>query len=107
MSKAAVSLILLAVAILAAWAQDQPPVPGAAPSTPPVTVLENTGKPILLPFQCAAEDIQWAGLTCSEEEPCPTYLELTAVESAGDRILTAGNVHSTAVTLFSVLLASD
>jgi photosystem II stability/assembly factor-like uncharacterized protein len=62
---------------------------------------------MVLPFQCTAEDVQWAGLTCSEEEPCPTYLELTAVESAGDRILAAGNIHSTSVTLFSVLFASD
>jgi photosystem II stability/assembly factor-like uncharacterized protein len=62
---------------------------------------------MVLPFQCTAEDIQWAGLQCSEEEPCPIYLELTAVESAGDRILVAGNIHSTSVTLFSVLLSSD
>jgi photosystem II stability/assembly factor-like uncharacterized protein len=70
-------------------------------------VLENTGKPIVLPFQCTAESLQWAGLSCTEEEPCSLYLELTAAESAGDRILVAGNVHSTAITLSSVLLASD
>ena len=62
---------------------------------------------MVLPFQCTAEDIQWAGLSCTEEEPCPLYLELTAVEPAGDRILAAGNIHSTAVTIASVLLASD
>ena len=43
----------------------------------------NDGKPITLPFQCTAEDIQWAGMTCSEDEPCPIYLELSSVEAVG------------------------
>ncbi|HEY2012528.1 MAG TPA: hypothetical protein VGH38_03455 [Bryobacteraceae bacterium] len=91
-----------------ARSQDVPPPPppaAAAPISPPV--LENNGKPIVLPYQCTIEDIQSAGLSCSEEEPCAIYLELTAVETAGNRILAAGNIHSAAVTLFTVLLASD
>lgn len=100
-------LILLALATPPAWAQDQPPPASPPPAPPPAPVLENTGKPMVLPFQCTAEDLQFAGLSCTEEEPCPLYLELTAVEPAGDRILAAGNVHSTAITLASVLLASD
>ena len=62
---------------------------------------------MLLPFSCTNEDIVWAGLACSEEEPCPTYLELTAVEAVGSRILAAGNIHSDTVTLYSVLLGSE
>jgi photosystem II stability/assembly factor-like uncharacterized protein len=46
-------------------------------------------------------------LSCSEDEPCPVYLELAAVESAAGRIFAAGNIHSSAVTLYSVLLASE
>lgn len=105
--KAIVTVILVAFAVPAAWVQDQPPAASPAPAPPPAPVLDNTGKPMVLPFQCTAEDLQWAGLSCTEEEPCPLYLELTAVETAGDRILSAGNIHSTAVTLASVLLASD
>jgi photosystem II stability/assembly factor-like uncharacterized protein len=84
-----------------AFAQDPPPTP------PPPPVLENSGKPMLLPFQCTDEDIQLSGLTCSEEDPCPIYLELSAVEGAGQRLLVAGNLHTSAVTVFSTLLASE
>jgi hypothetical protein len=74
------------------------------PEPPP---LENTGKPILLPFQCTDDDIQWAGLSCSAEEPCPVYLELTAVEAIGTKLFTAGNIHAQTITLYAVLLGSD
>ena len=50
--------------------------------------------------------MEWAGMSCSDEEPCPVYLELAAVESVGNRIFLAGNIHSNAVTLYSLLLAS-
>ena len=107
--RAAGFLVSLVLALPAGWAQDQPPATAPVPATAPATipVLENTGKPMMLPFQCTIEDVQWAGLSCPEEEPCAIYLELTAVESAGDGILAAGNIHSTAVTLASVLLASE
>jgi len=89
-----------------AFAQDTlPPAAPAAPAPPPV--LENSGKPMLLPFQCTDEDIQLFGLTCSEEDPCPIYLELTAVEATGNHIYLAGNLHTPAVTLFSALVVSD
>jgi hypothetical protein len=67
----------------------------------------NPGKPVQLPFQCTDEDIQWAGLTCSAEEPCPIYLELTAVEAVGNKLFATGNIHSQTVTLYSVLVGSD
>ena len=60
-----------------------------------------------LPYQCTPDDQQWAGLACSEDEPCPIYLELNAAESSGARLFVAGNIHSSTVTLYSVLLASD
>ena len=89
------------LAAAATWAQGQPPANPAPP------VLENSGKPMLLPFRCTEDDVQWAGLSCSEDEPCPVYLELAAVESAAGRIFAAGNIHALAVTLYSVLLASE
>jgi hypothetical protein len=100
-------LSIVAVALLSAglWGLTQDPAPPAAPPPPPV--LENTGKPILLPFQCTEEDIQKGGLSCTEEDPCPVYLELGAVDGSGSRVLAAGNLHTSAVTLYSVLLQSD
>jgi photosystem II stability/assembly factor-like uncharacterized protein len=101
------SLLILPCVGLWLCAQDQPPAEAARIAPLPPPALENTGKPMVLPFQCTAEDIQWAGLSCSEEEPCPVYLELTAAASAGDKFFAVGNIHSAAVTLFSVTLASE
>lgn len=70
-------------------------------------LLTSSGKPIQLPFQCTDDDIQWAGLSCSAEEPCPTYLELTGVEAIGEKLFATGNIHAQTVTLYSVLLGSD
>jgi len=70
-------------------------------------ILENVGKPIQLPFHCTDEDIQWGGLSCTAEEPCPIYLELTGVESIGNKLFTTGNLHAQTITLYSVLLGSD
>jgi len=81
--------------------------PAPAPAVSTETVLENSGKPITLPFRCTDEDIQWAGLSCSEDEPCPVYLEITAAEGVGSQIFATGNVHSDIVTLYSVLLKSQ
>ena len=97
-------------------AQEIPPVPqipkpadpAAQPETPaPPPVLQNTGKPMLVPFQCMPEDIQSAGLACSEDDPCQIYLELAALATTGSRILAAGNLHAEAATLYSVLLGSE
>ena len=99
-------MLLAALALLGgvAFAQEAPQAPPAPPVPP---VLEYAGKPLILPFKCTDEDIQLAGLTCSEEDPCPIYLELAAVGASGDRVVVAGNLHSSSVTMFSTLLASE
>src|SRR5664279_3011554 len=99
------SLVLLLGASL--MAQDAPPVAPApaVPAAPPVLV--NSGKPMLAPFHCTEEDIHSAGLTCTEEDPCPVYLELSAVEATGLRIFTAGNIHAATSTLFTILLGTE
>jgi hypothetical protein len=78
----------------------------AAPPEPPASVLTYTGKPLKVPFQCTGDDIQWAGLSCSEDDPCPVYLELTAVESIGNQLFVTGNIHSQTVTFYSLFLGS-
>jgi len=78
-----------------------------APTESKPALLENQGRPMSLPFECTDEDIAWAGLSCSEQDPCPVYLELAAIEPVGNKLFAAGNLHTEAVTLYSVLLGSD
>src|SRR3989442_172579 len=68
--------------------------------------IENNGKPMRVPAICRQDDLQSLGLTCTEDEPCPLYLELSAVESAGGRLFLAGNIHTSTFTLSSILLGS-
>ncbi len=62
---------------------------------------------VQLKFACTAEDIDIMGLSCSEDEPCPVFLELSSVESVGSRLLVAGNFHTERNTLYSILLTSE
>ena len=71
------------------------------------TSLENTGKPMRLPFDCTETDTQLAGLSCSEEEPCAVYLELSGVEAVGNKIFLTGNLHTSTTTLYSILLVTE
>ncbi len=60
-----------------------------------------------VPFQCTDDDMQWAGMSCTEEEPCPVYLEISAVEPVGNRIVALANIHNESITLYSAVLASE
>ena len=71
------------------------------------TPLENSGKPMRVLYECMAADTQAAGLGCSEEDPCPVYLELANVEAVGNKIFVTGNLHTPMATLYSILLASE
>ena len=73
----------------------------------PAPVLRYAGKALVLPFQCTDEDMQWAGMSCSEEQPCPIYLEISSLETIGNRIIAVGNIHTEALTVYSVLLTSE
>src|SRR5271156_2411557 len=101
-------VIILPAFCAALMAQDTPPQT-AAPPAPVVSsplLFVNDGKPITLPYECTGDDIRWAGMACSEDDPCPVYLELSAADGMGNRIFAAGNIHSDTVTLYSVLLGS-
>ncbi len=56
---------------------------------------------------CSAEDVDFFGLTCSEDDPCPVFLELAAVEANGSSLFLTGNLHTVNTTLFTLLLRSD
>jgi photosystem II stability/assembly factor-like uncharacterized protein len=102
-------LLFSTVVLIPLAAQDQPPVgqPQSSETLPEPPVLINTGKPMLVPFQCTHEDVGSAGFSCSEDAPCPVYLELGAAASTANKFYAAGNIHSDAVTLYSILLGSD
>jgi photosystem II stability/assembly factor-like uncharacterized protein len=87
--------------------QDPPPAGAVPPPPPPAPVFENNGKPMVVPFRCTDEDIRSAGLSCTDDDPCPVYLELSAMQSSGIRLFAAGNIHTANATLYSVLLGSD
>lgn len=69
--------------------------------------MENTGKPMRVPFECTEADTQAAALNCSEAEPCAVFLELSNVEAVGNKIFLTGNLHTATTTLYSVLLATE
>ena len=85
-----------------------PPSPDAvqAPSEAPKEWV-YAGKPLVVAPGCRPDDLGALGLTCTADEPCPILLELAAVETVGARILAIGNLHTTSITLESVLLASE
>lgn len=56
---------------------------------------------------CGDQEILEFGLECSADEPCPVFLELSAVEVVGAKVFLTGNLHTPATTLASLLLASD
>lgn len=85
---------------------DSLPKPESTPApSRPVYVFE--GKPIQLELSCSDEVIHSFGLTCTPEEPCDVYLELAGIETVGAKLFLTGNLHTAAVTLWSVLLVSD
>ena len=91
-------------ALLACWlgaammaAQEQPAPPA----------LENKGQPMRLDFRCGDEDILHFGLVCDANDPCQVYLELSSVETVGNRVFLSGNFHTSSTTLASLLLVSE
>ena len=92
-------------------AQTEPPQ--APPQSPPRApapakpVLGNDGTPMMVPYRCSDEDVRLAGLSCGEDSPCPMFLEISSVEALGSQVLLTGNIHSEAMTLYSILLSSE
>jgi hypothetical protein len=88
----------------------QPPAAPAGPAAEGPEARQTyrfDGHPIALQGQCGEAEINEFGMSCSEDEPCPLYLELAGADSAGAHLYAAGNLHAGTVTLWSVLLASD
>ncbi|HYI96968.1 MAG TPA: hypothetical protein VEX68_25720 [Bryobacteraceae bacterium] len=71
------------------------------------TMLGEAQTPIRTPVTCTLATVQKLDLSCSLEDPCPLYLELSDAETVGTRIVIAGNIHTPSQTLESLLLVSD
>jgi hypothetical protein len=96
-------LQLIAVASVVCVVSAQTP----APQPTPPAKLQNTGKPMQVATQCTDDDIQTLGLSCTREDPCALFLELSGIESTGARLFISGNVHTASTTVHSILLASE
>jgi hypothetical protein len=66
-----------------------------------------SGRPIVIEARCGDAEIADYGMSCTEDEPCPVFLELAAVEPVGSKLFVAGNFHAGTATLWSILLASE
>jgi photosystem II stability/assembly factor-like uncharacterized protein len=60
-----------------------------------------------LAFECTEVDTQASGLSCSESDPCPVYLELANIEAVGNKLFLPGNLHTPTTTIYSILLATE
>jgi hypothetical protein len=72
-----------------------------------VVVLARAQAPVRPTVACTLELVHQLDLSCSEDDPCTTFLELTDVEMVADRIVVAGNIHTSSATIQSVLMISD
>lgn len=80
----------------------------AGQATAPIdNTLSNLGEPMKVRFTCGEEELAAAGMSCSDDDPCPVYLELSGVSAVGKKLSLAGNLHGPSATLDSVLLTSD
>ncbi len=77
------------------------------PAPPPAASMKYTGTPMRVPLECSQDNLRALGLTCPAARPCPVYLELDSIDSAGSGLFVSGNLHAEDATLSSILLASD
>jgi hypothetical protein len=83
------------------------PKPAPKPEEAKPATLQFDGKPLTVPFACTDDDITGFGMTCSAEDPCPVYLELSHLQPLGAKVFVSGNLHNGATTMYSILLASE
>jgi photosystem II stability/assembly factor-like uncharacterized protein len=63
--------------------------------------------PVHVDYTCTQEDLDSFGLTCFEDQPCPVFFEVTAVDSFGSRLFVAGDIHTATTTLYGVVLSTE
>lgn len=100
LGRPSIRLLLVVLEVAALVAQQAP-----SPPAPPALVWDR--RPLRIPPACRAADLEAAGVQCSDDEPCRLFLELTAVEAVGPKILLAGNLHTSSATLSTIALLSE
>jgi hypothetical protein len=63
--------------------------------------------PVHVDYTCTPEDIDSFGLSCFENQPCPVFFEVSAVDSFGPHLFVAGDIHTATTTLYGVLLSTE
>lgn len=63
--------------------------------------------PVTLPYDCNQADLDFAGATCSDDAPCPIFLEFSSITTNGQKLFATGNLHTESATIGSVLVASE
>ena len=106
---ASAAAILEAQFVIGEKLPPQPPIEAERPEaaeTKPIELIYQ-GEPLVVPLDCAYSHFDRAGIVCSEVTPCELFLELTAVEAAGEKVFVIGNMHTASATVSSILLGSD
>jgi hypothetical protein len=102
-----VAALAVAAAMNPVAGQDEPQQEESHDELPPEPpVLSYEGSPLVVPLDCAYDHFSRAGIVCSDVTPCDLFIELTAVENAGDNVFLIGNIHTPAATISTILLAS-
>ena len=94
--------LALAAIITPAAGQDEP----QEEEQPEPPTISYEGSPLIAPLDCGYDHFSRAGIVCSDVTPCRLFLELTGIENAGDKVFLIGNVHTSAATISTILLAS-
>src|SRR5258705_2113127 len=63
--------------------------------------------PVRVEYACSPQDLDSFGISCSPEDPCPIFLELSSVDAVGARLFLSGNLHTASTTLYAVLFSSE
>jgi photosystem II stability/assembly factor-like uncharacterized protein len=69
------------------------------------TVLAQS--PVKVEYACTPQDVDAFGLSCSPDDPCDVFLEMSSIEPVGAKLFAAADLHTESTTLYSVLLASE
>jgi len=56
---------------------------------------------------CTPADQDAFGLTCTEDDPCAVFLELSSIEPNGSTLFLTGNLHTVNTTMYGLLLQTD
>jgi photosystem II stability/assembly factor-like uncharacterized protein len=72
-----------------------------------MALILDAEEPRKLENVCTSADEDAFGLTCTEDDPCAVFLELSSVEPNGSTLFVTGNLHTVNTTMYGLLLETD